>query len=71
MYLIRNKYNMGALDKPDAQGHFLGQCGDRMQIDLKIVNGRILDAKFLADGCGATLACGPALSVLFYPAGAG
>ncbi len=58
MYLIRNKYNVGSLEKPDAQGHFLGQCGDRMQIDLKIVNGRILDAKFLADGCGATQACG-------------
>jgi nitrogen fixation NifU-like protein len=29
-----------------------------MQIDLKVVNNRILDAKFVADGCGATLACG-------------
>ncbi len=29
-----------------------------MQIHLKLINDRILDAKFLADGCGATLACG-------------
>ena len=29
-----------------------------MQIHLQIVNERILGARFLADGCGATLACG-------------
>ncbi len=56
--LIRNKDNMGTLDHPDAQGHFIGSCGDRMQIDLQIVKERILGARFLADGCGATLACG-------------
>lgn len=56
--LIRNKDNMGTFEHPDAQGYFLGSCGDRMQIHLQIVNGRILGARFLADGCGATLACG-------------
>ncbi len=56
--LIRNRHNIGILDHPDAEGYFLGSCGDRMQIHLQIVAGRILDAKFLADGCGATLACG-------------
>ena len=58
IHLIRSQYNVGTLDKPDAQGLFLGSCGDRMQIDLKIVNQRIMDAKFIADGCGATQACG-------------
>ena len=29
-----------------------------MQIDLRILADRILDARFLADGCGATYACG-------------
>jgi len=56
--LIQNKDNIGAFDHPDAQGYFLGSCGDRMQIHLQIVNERILGARFLADGCGATLACG-------------
>lgn len=56
--LIRNRDNMGTFDRPDAQGHFLGKCGDRMQIDLQLVGERILGARFLADGCGATLACG-------------
>jgi len=58
MYLVGSKANLGVLEKPDAQGYFLGKCGDRMQIDLKVINGRILDANFLAEGCGATQACG-------------
>jgi Mrp family chromosome partitioning ATPase/NifU-like protein involved in Fe-S cluster formation len=56
--LIQNKDNMGTFEHPDAQGYYLGSCGDRMQIDLQLVNDRILDARFLADGCGATIACG-------------
>ena len=56
--LIQAKENMGVLDEPDAQGYFLGSCGDRMQIDLRLSDGKIQEAKFLADGCGATIACG-------------
>lgn len=58
MKLIQAKENMGVLDQPDAQGYFLGSCGDRMQIDLRLSDGKIQEAKFLADGCGATIACG-------------
>lgn len=56
--LIQAKENMGVLDEPDAQGYFLGSCGDRMQIDLHILEGKISEARFLADGCGVTIACG-------------
>ena len=58
MHLMRSKENMGTLDHPDAQGFFLGSCGDRMQIDLRIIAGRIIKSKFIADGCGVTIACG-------------
>ncbi len=58
IYLVRSGENVGVLENPDSQGYFLGSCGDRMQIHLKLINNRILDAKFLADGCGATQACG-------------
>ncbi len=58
MHLIRRKENMGNLDHPDAQGFFLGSCGDRMQIDLRIIGNRIIESKFMADGCGVTIACG-------------
>ena len=56
--LIQRKENMGVLEKPDAQGHFLGSCGDSMQIDFRLSDKTIMEAKFLADGCGATIACG-------------
>ena len=56
--LIQRRENMGVLEKPDAQGHFLGSCGDSMQIDLRLSGKTIMEAKFLADGCGATIACG-------------
>jgi len=58
MHLIRSKENMGTLDHPDAQGFFLGSCGDRMQIDLRIIAGRIIESKFMTNGCGVTIACG-------------
>jgi Mrp family chromosome partitioning ATPase/NifU-like protein involved in Fe-S cluster formation len=56
--LIQSQENVGELENPDAQGFFLGSCGDKMQIDLRISEKMIEEAKFLADGCGATLACG-------------
>lgn len=62
MYLIRSKENMGTLDHPDAQGFFLGSCGDRMQIDLRIISNRIIESKFVADGCGVIIACGSMLT---------
>ena len=37
-------------------------CGDRLRLSLKIQNGRIEAARFLAYGCPPTLACGSALA---------
>lgn len=37
-------------------------CGDRLCLSLKINNGRIEAARFLAYGCPPTLACGSALT---------
>lgn len=56
--LVKSKENVGELENPDAQGLYLGSCGDRMQIDLRVVDGRITDARFTANGCAATFACG-------------
>jgi NifU-like protein involved in Fe-S cluster formation len=39
-------------------------CGDRLRLSLKVSNGRIEAARFLAYGCPATLACGSALAEL-------
>jgi len=54
----RNPTNFGILEHPDAVGVIKGSCGDTMKITLKIVNGKIQDARFWTDGCGETLACG-------------
>ncbi|MEP6706301.1 MAG: iron-sulfur cluster assembly scaffold protein [Pyrinomonadaceae bacterium] len=37
-------------------------CGDRLQLSLRISDGRIEAARFLAYGCAPTLACGSALT---------
>ena len=37
-------------------------CGDRLRLSLRINNGKIEAARFLAYGCPPTLACGSALA---------
>ena len=39
-------------------------CGDRLRLSLRIREGRIEAARFLAYGCPPTLACGSALAEL-------
>src|SRR6184192_2177945 len=37
-------------------------CGDQLRLSMRIRNGRIEAARFLAYGCPPTLACGSALA---------
>lgn len=37
-------------------------CGDRLRLSLRVRNGRIEAARFLAYGCAPTLACGSVLA---------
>jgi nitrogen fixation NifU-like protein len=37
-------------------------CGDRLQLSLRVRDGRIETARFLAYGCAPTLACGSVLA---------
>ncbi len=57
-HLIESRENMGSIEKPDARGFVRGWCGDSMQIDLQISGKTIQEARFITDGCGATIACG-------------
>jgi NifU-like protein involved in Fe-S cluster formation len=34
-----------------------------MQIDLKLTDGVVQEAKFMTDGCGATIACGSMVTI--------
>jgi nitrogen fixation NifU-like protein len=59
-----NPRNMGSLDNFNGYAKIKGPCGDTMKIFLKIDNKKIEDAKFLANGCGITNACGSILTEL-------
>jgi len=50
--------NIGSMSAPDGHAKITGPCGDTMEIFLRVREGKVLDAKFLTDGCGTTLACG-------------
>jgi len=56
--------NTGEIENPDGTGFAIGECGDSMTIFLKTEENKIKEARFLADGCGATLACGSAVTEL-------
>lgn len=57
-WLIESRENMGSFENPDALGRFRGWCGDSMQIEFRLVDGVIREARFTTDGCGASIACG-------------
>jgi Mrp family chromosome partitioning ATPase/NifU-like protein involved in Fe-S cluster formation len=56
--LIESRESMGSLENPDARGFVRGWCGDSMQIDLRLTGEIIQEARYITDGCGATIACG-------------
>lgn len=49
---------MGRIDNPDGCARVTGPCGDTMEIFLKFENGKVRDASFQTDGCGASAVCG-------------
>jgi nitrogen fixation protein NifU and related proteins len=55
---------MGGMDDADAIGSTTDDCGDRLEIFLKLERDTIVRASFLCDGCGVSLACGSALAQL-------
>ena len=62
----RTPSNFGAIENPDAVGMIKGPCGDTMKIMLKIENGRVVDVRFLTDGCGTSIACGSMLTKIIH-----
>jgi nitrogen fixation NifU-like protein len=62
--LIKNRENLGCLENPDVRAKYKGWCGDSMQIDLMLAGDVIKEAKFMTDGCGATIAAGSMVTTL-------
>jgi nitrogen fixation NifU-like protein len=54
---FQNPRNMGDLEDPDGVG-VVGNptCGDMMQIQIRVRDGRIEDVRFKTFGCGAAIA---------------
>jgi nitrogen fixation NifU-like protein len=50
--------NLGEFRNADGLGQASIPCGDSMQIGLRVGNERILEARFMTDGCGPVIACG-------------
>lgn len=62
---IMNPRNVGQVEHPDAEGEVEnGAQGDHFRLSLRIEAGRILEARFLTQGCGAAIAAGSALTSL-------
>ncbi|MGI8653885.1 MAG: iron-sulfur cluster assembly scaffold protein [Pyrinomonadaceae bacterium] len=60
---LANPRSAGTLDDANAFAEQLNPiCGDQLQLALRIRDGRIEAARFLAYGCPPTLACGSVLA---------
>ncbi|MDI6885518.1 MAG: iron-sulfur cluster assembly scaffold protein [archaeon] len=53
-----NPKNVGELKNPDGVARITGPCGDTMQMHIRVYGDKIMDSKFITDGCGASIACG-------------
>lgn len=60
---LANPRNVGELTEANAVAEETNPvCGDRLRLSLRLRDGRIEAARFLAYGCPPTLACGSALA---------
>jgi len=53
-----NPRNVGNMENANGFATVTGPCGDTMEIWIKVKNDRILEATFMTDGCGTTIAAG-------------
>lgn len=60
---LNNPRNAGELADANAVAEETNPvCGDRVRLSLRVMNDRIVAARFLAYGCPPTLACASALA---------
>ncbi len=57
-----NPRNMGELRDANGVGKMMGTCGDTVQIQIRVEDERIIESRFITDGCGASIACGSMLT---------
>jgi hypothetical protein len=62
--LARFPKNIGSLVNPSATGSAVGQCGDSIEVSLRIERESIAEIKVQPHGCVYTLVCASAMSEL-------
>jgi nitrogen fixation NifU-like protein len=53
--------NFRPMERPDGQSDVTGECGDSMEMYVRVQEGRITEASYMTDGCGTSIACGSAV----------
>ena len=48
--------NPGSMENPDGHARITGPCGDTLEIFIRVLDGKISEAKFLTDGCATSIA---------------
>lgn len=56
--------NLGAIQAPSGRAAGVGQCGDSLEVTLRVVGECIRDIRYLPRGCAFTIACSSAMSEL-------
>lgn len=64
LILARFPKNIGMIDNPSGKGTAVGQCGDAIEVSLRVETGAIADIKVMPRGCIYTLVCASAMSEL-------
>jgi len=59
-----NPRNVGNMEAADGYASITGPCGDTMDIWLKVKRDTIVEATFMTDGCGTTIAAGSMVTEL-------
>jgi nitrogen fixation NifU-like protein len=56
--------NLGSVDPFSGRAVGVGQCGDSVEVTLKVVGEQIADIRYQPRGCAFTIACASAMSEL-------
>ena len=64
LWHAREPKNLGCIENANGKGTAIGQCGDSIDVSLRIDRGTITDIKVVPHGCVYTLVCASAMSEL-------
>jgi len=58
--------NMGTIESASGRALGVGQCGDSVEVMLRVTSERITDIRYQPRGCAFTIACASAMSELAH-----